>query len=504
MKLYVKNFGKIEEAKIDLNKFNIFLGDNNSGKTYLTTLIYGLMTLDFFKYMLITDFSNCDDYKKLEDKLKNLIDEEKNKKMSKEDKENLQYKLYAKTEQKVKEILSLIPEQALEKIIDKLEVEQNIKNFLDSFAIEAIEQFINDSNNSNMKTFISINITKKILDYIPNIINYTLQHNKEKIIKDIFNFDIKIEEIKLLETSYKQGEIIPYTYSSYRFENLDKLGFITFIHNCLYKFDFRLPDATYLPIARTGFLLFKDDILNSIVDYRYKDLEENAKKGLLTKPCIDFVKDISVNLKDYHFSKKFDDIISYMKKDILHGKVIMRTSATNDFYFKPDAMDKELTMHVSSGVVTELTSLVTYLRHSKNLDMLIMEEPETCLHPTLQQEIAKCLIRLYNKGLPILISTHSDIILQHMTNMTNLYNIKNLSEKKDLMKEFNYIDDDLINSDDINLYQFDTNKDKDGKTTIITELDRNKYGFVIPSFIDALRNFSNETLDLYPKDDDDE
>ena len=33
--LYVKNFAKIKEAEIELAPFTLFVGDNNSGKSYL-------------------------------------------------------------------------------------------------------------------------------------------------------------------------------------------------------------------------------------------------------------------------------------------------------------------------------------------------------------------------------------------------------------------------------------------------------------------------------------
>ncbi|WP_157147050.1 AAA family ATPase, partial [Brachyspira pilosicoli] len=40
-KLTVKNLGKIKEAEIELSDLVLFIGDNNSGKSYLMTLIYG-------------------------------------------------------------------------------------------------------------------------------------------------------------------------------------------------------------------------------------------------------------------------------------------------------------------------------------------------------------------------------------------------------------------------------------------------------------------------------
>ena len=46
MIVHVRNFGKIESADIDLSNLTIFVGENNSGKSYLMQLIYGF--LDFF------------------------------------------------------------------------------------------------------------------------------------------------------------------------------------------------------------------------------------------------------------------------------------------------------------------------------------------------------------------------------------------------------------------------------------------------------------------------
>lgn len=42
-KLILKKFGKIKKAEIELSRFLLFIGDNNSGKSYLMTLIYGLI-----------------------------------------------------------------------------------------------------------------------------------------------------------------------------------------------------------------------------------------------------------------------------------------------------------------------------------------------------------------------------------------------------------------------------------------------------------------------------
>ena len=46
--VHVKNFGKIEDASVEVAPLTLFVGDNNSGKSYMMTLIYGLLTVNFF------------------------------------------------------------------------------------------------------------------------------------------------------------------------------------------------------------------------------------------------------------------------------------------------------------------------------------------------------------------------------------------------------------------------------------------------------------------------
>ena len=41
--LCVKNFGKIESAEIEVSPLMIFIGDNNSGKSYLMSLLWGII-----------------------------------------------------------------------------------------------------------------------------------------------------------------------------------------------------------------------------------------------------------------------------------------------------------------------------------------------------------------------------------------------------------------------------------------------------------------------------
>src|SRR5690242_10343713 len=43
-KLTVEGLGKIERAEVDVRPLMLFVGENNTGKSYLATLLWGLLT----------------------------------------------------------------------------------------------------------------------------------------------------------------------------------------------------------------------------------------------------------------------------------------------------------------------------------------------------------------------------------------------------------------------------------------------------------------------------
>ena len=43
LKLAVKNFGPIREGEVEFKPLTVFIGPNNSGKSYMATLLYALL-----------------------------------------------------------------------------------------------------------------------------------------------------------------------------------------------------------------------------------------------------------------------------------------------------------------------------------------------------------------------------------------------------------------------------------------------------------------------------
>ena len=69
-------------------------------------------------------------------------------------------------------------------------------------------------------------------------------------------------------------------------------------------------------------------------------------------------------------------------------------------------------------MVSELAPLVLLLRSGiKPGDTLIIEEPEAHLHPGAQTDIAITLARLVRAGVRVIVTTHSDWLLEQIGNL---------------------------------------------------------------------------------------
>ena len=72
----------------------------------------------------------------------------------------------------------------------------------------------------------------------------------------------------------------------------------------------------------------------------------------------------------------------------------------------------------ASSMVSDLAPLVLYLRHIVQPgNVLIIEEPESHLHPAMQVELTRQLAKLVQAGYRVIITTHSEWVLEELGNV---------------------------------------------------------------------------------------
>ncbi|OEJ16137.1 hypothetical protein BFL38_11885 [Brachyspira hampsonii] len=442
-KLIIKNFGKIKEAEIELSNFILFVGDNNSGKSYLMTLIYGLM-----KYSTeIADIMFYDN----------------------------------------EFIYGLEEYKYIHDIVDKyVLINENINCGKDIFKI------FSDTKNNNL-------LSKNELNIFYNFLNKLLNKYKIEILKFIFNDDdniINLESIYFDYSNYLFDVLITLNHvtinkknnfmTSFEYKSIDYISLIKNIISSILENTFF--DLKFLPTSRTGFLLTYKE-LSKISNMQQFSIGEKKEKTIFQKPIIDFINSLIDLSYNYEENEDFKDIIEILENNILKGKININKE-TNAIYYQPNNKDLKVPMHLCSAVITEVAPLYLFLKYYSILGDLFIEEPELSLHLKLQKQLARVLINLVNKKRNVIISTHSDTILEHINNMAVLHSMKDDNKKNQILKDYSYTENDTIDIDKIRIYQFDTD---DNDITTIKELKGDiETGFYIETFHKYINNASLE------------
>lgn len=442
--IYVKNFAKIKEAEIELSPFTLFVGDNNSGKTYLSTLIYGLIKYtskiiyDIFEYT--DEIKNSEEYKKVINLINDIIDKNEEVDLTLENKEDF-IKLF---------------------------------NFLlNRYSNKLINYIFNSSDIIH-------------LDYIN--LDFSCYLNKK--------FSIEINKRKIDNKEFYHIELDADGSISYSNLEENKCYIVNLIISFMIRvyFDILLymsSNIIFFPIPRTGLLATKNDIFKSYIDKsnRINGLENEE---VLLNTWQDFLKkliDLSGKIKE---EDRFKEIVSLIEDNIIDGKINVNQETGGIYYIANFNKGLPFQMYLSSAVITETAPLYLFLKYGFIKERFIMEEPEISLHPELQQQLTRVFIKLVNRHINILITTHSDTIVQHINNMIKL-NSNNEERKKYLMNKYGYDDDDLISEDRVRMYQFDI--EEDGFTKV-TKLESSEYGFEVPTFNKVLKKISDEIYDF--------
>lgn len=429
--LHVRDFGKIKKADVEVAPLTLFVGDNNSGKSYLMTLIYGLLHIQFFfeNYQLDETFSA---YRKCCKILDNMFSDEKG-----------IYTFSAEEKKLFQQLLNETLERNQQKFLTALfNRETKIGSLWLEFSENGVCQF---------------NINGAIDDEAQSALTAIWGLKEDG--RSQSGYGVRIGELEKRD--------------NYRF-------FLSYIMEFMIKKE--IEETVYFPTARTGYLLTYKTIAGNAMQDRF-NLKAGAK-NLLTRPNSDFLAALS-SMTIKKEQNAYQSIIEFIEKHIIIGKISMSNMPTQDILYIPDGESMQLPMFVASGVVTEITPLLLFLRYGK-MGALMMEEPEISLHPQLQWEMARALIRLTNAGMPVLVTTHSDIILQHVNNMIRL---ERMRDRLSDMKDPGYEEADLIKKQNVAVYQFDVTRDQ---RTEVSRLECGDYGFEAMTFYHTLEKLNNQ------------
>jgi len=148
------------------------------------------------------------------------------------------------------------------------------------------------------------------------------------------------------------------------------------------------------------------------------------------------------------------ELAQLLERDIIQGNVDFEDSGLGKELLFQASDSVKLQMPVVSSMVKELTPLVLCLRYLvEPNEWLIIDEPEMNLHPAAQVEMIEFLAMLVEANLNVLITTHSPYIVDHLVNLMQAAK----HEDKESIKDKFYLErtEAFIPQDKVSVYLFE-------------------------------------------------
>ena len=454
----VKNFGPITEAKFDLRPLTLFIGPSNSGKSYLSTLIYALhralhRSLSDRPGLLHGSGQGSVDWKFSEEHIHQLQGWfGKNFGAPPDD---------TSTDQNFMPVRKNfeLPEEISQLICEALNANSKFDVMLEDeiercFGAESVESLIQYTGLTQRSTSRKATITLKRnaqchQNPLKSIVyNFELSAKNSSCSASVSpgmpmrvwapEHDLSIRSLQeLLSSDYLFEE------KKYMADYCEQIGMDIANSAFSNSIDPIGRPAHYLPADRTGIMHTHRIIVNSAV-------ERTTRAGMyplsLSGVLVDFLEQlVGINdppgsferrreirystMRQLHkerFQKHYKllrPVATELESRVLGGVVHSEASSGlaisyPEFSYTPDGWDDSLPLMLASSMVSELSPIVLYLR-SVVLpgDVLIIEEPEAHLHPNLQIEFVNVLAEIVKLGVQVILTTHSVWVLDAVANL---------------------------------------------------------------------------------------
>lgn len=432
----VKNFAKIEYAKVCVNKYSLLVGPNNCGKTFLLQLIEGV-----------------------NDAWNDIIDEKALKSLCTEEKEQLC--IYEISERTIGNFVDILNENLKGKIDDIIFASFGKKIDIDEFKIDVTldageKYYFYSSDNYS--------IFKEIAGDIPKLIMgeskayYTVAKKSKPLPEE--------EEVLSIHASIiddeEKWQLTAYPVAMF-------LG----------------TNSIFVPASRNGLMLLYREFFahktDAVVSYNMNgDILKVQTKGTLnlTKFMYEFLRFLQLYKKDEAVESRNKDVIEFFDNTIINGRISV--DQQNGITYTSQNENGQIPMYLTSAMVNEVVPFYLIMTSNSDYQRLVIDEIEASLHPQKQLEMVRFLNRLKNKNHQFIITTHSDTFVNGLNNLVVLSEYYNKTGDKSALDKLGVEEADLIDSSDLFVYEFVSGEN--GKSFVEERTYNTKQGYQFDLF----------------------
>ena len=252
--------------------------------------------------------------------------------------------------------------------------------------------------------------------------------------------------------------------------------------------------AHYLPANRTGVLHAHRALVGGIIRNTPRaGLRQSTTTPMLTGVLADFLQQIiEIDRTRSPDEDPISKLASQMEEAVLGGSVYVRRSdllGYPDFMYRPKGWDEDLRLANASSMVSELAPVVLYLRHlAAPGSLLIIEEPESSLHPAMQVELVRRLAAVVRAGVRVILTTHSEWVLEALANVVRSSKLPETRRTTITSEEF------ALRPEQVGAWLFQTDGESEGSR--VTEIHLDDSGLYPSGFDGVATALHNEWAEI--------
>lgn len=445
LELSVTNFGPIVEANIDLRPLTVFVGPSNTGKSYLAILIYAL-----HQVLRVDDF-----------------DPESERRFRR----HISYTLFPGGSSNVRELSksnmdvlfdwmestfsgsdrTTSPDTFIIDLPDSIYVMvrsllSNIRHASDilhgeirrCFGVETTSRLIRHSSRDGAHVALRGRVSRAVENDAPFKYEFSMRGESHEFTASAP--DRPPESVDVNTYQYLWMTDYEMLRREFRRDREERSFLATHVVNVLARsiasriFNPLSRPAFYLPADRTGVMHAHRVVVGALVQRAASvGLRPGTPVPALSGVLADFLEElIGLDQAPFRERRLGNRLARGLERDLLDGSVRSVPSETGypSFSYRPEGWKEDLPLANTSSMVSELAPVVLYLRHVVLAgDVLIIEEPESHLHPAMQAAFARQLARLVRAGLRVLVTTHSEWVLDQFANLVRLSALEETQRK---------------------------------------------------------------------------